>query len=96
MLKTVGRSTFVSSALKTYPEPFKSIMIVNPDNLDSGKRFVLWHGLKVWNRVCCLGIFIGDDKSKREYISITGLYFPQSYSYLGGVVITLDHRQEGH
>ena len=49
-------------------KPSKIVLIVHPDNLKSGKMFVLCHGFKVCTGACYLGLFIGDDESKRDWL----------------------------
>ena len=51
-----------------YPDPTKSIMIVHPNNLKAGRLFGLCHGFKVYTGVSYLGSYIGDDKSKGDWI----------------------------
>ena len=45
-----------------YPEPSKSVLILHPNNTESGKRFGLRHGFKFCTGVHYLGGFIGDDE----------------------------------
>ena len=42
-----------------FPEPFKRIMIVHPDNTDFVKLFGLHHGFNVCTGACYTGKFIG-------------------------------------
>ena len=53
---------------KYYPKPPKIVLIVHPDNPAAGKEFGDRHGFKVCTSVLCLGGFIGDDKSKHEWL----------------------------
>ena len=43
---------------------------MQPDNLAAGKGFGLRHRFKVFMGAHYLGIFIGDDKSKRGWLNI--------------------------
>ena len=44
-----------------YPEPFKIVIIVHPNNVESRKDFGLRHGFTVCTGAHYLGCFIGDD-----------------------------------
>ena len=43
-------------------------MIVHPDNPETGKMFGLRHRFKVFTGTYYLGCFIGDDKSKCNWL----------------------------
>ena len=51
-----------------YPEPSKSVLIVNLDNITAMKQFGLRHRFQVYTGVHYLGGFIEYDKSKRDYL----------------------------
>ena len=51
-----------------YPELSKSVLIVHPDNIEAGKLFGTCRGFKVCTGVRYLGGYIGDDKSKRNWL----------------------------
>ena len=51
-----------------YPKTSKSVLIVHPDNLETGNQFGLCHGFKVFTSEWYFGGFIGDDKSKLDWI----------------------------
>ena len=51
-----------------YPKPFKSVLIVRPYNIEAGKVFGERHGFKVCTGARYLGGYIGDDKSKRDWL----------------------------
>ena len=51
-----------------YPEPSKSVLIVHPENLEAGKVFGAHHGFKVCKGARYLGGYIGDNKSKRNWL----------------------------
>ena len=51
-----------------YPKPYKSVMIMHPENIESGKRFGFCHGFKVCTGVIYLGGFIGNNESKRNWL----------------------------
>ena len=48
------------------PEPYRSVLIVHPDNIEAGKGFGLRHGFKVCTGALYLGGSIGDEGSKRD------------------------------
>ena len=43
----------------SYPEPYKSVLIINPSNIYFGKRFVLRHRFKVCTGTRSFGGFLG-------------------------------------
>ena len=49
-----------------YPKLSKSVLIVYPNNLEDRTLLGLCHGFKVFTGARYLGIFIGDDESKRD------------------------------
>ena len=49
-----------------YSEPFKSVLIVHPENPEYRKSFGFPRGFKVCMGARYLGSFIGDDESKRD------------------------------
>ena len=51
-----------------YPKPLKIVLLVYPDNTASNKQFGLNHGFKVCTGARYLGGFIGDDKSKCDWL----------------------------
>ena len=51
-----------------HPKPSKSVIIVHPDNLESGKVFGACHGYKVCTVARYLGGYIGYDESKRNWL----------------------------
>ena len=51
-----------------HPEPSKSILILQPENLEARKVFGARHGFKVCTGTHYLGGYIGDDKSKRNWL----------------------------
>ena len=51
-----------------YPEPSKSVRVVHPENLDSGKQFGARHGFKVCTGAHDIGRYIGDGKSKINWL----------------------------
>ena len=51
-----------------YPEPSKSVLIIRPENLDTGKVFGACHGFKVYTGARYVGGYIGDDESKYDWL----------------------------
>ena len=51
-----------------YPKPTKIILIIHPDNLESGRDFRARHGFKVCTGTRYLGGYIGDDESKSDWL----------------------------
>ena len=51
-----------------YPKPSKIVLIVHLDNLAAGESFVLSHMFKVFTGARYMSGFIGDEKSKREWL----------------------------
>ena len=51
-----------------YPEPYKSVLIVRPNNLEAGKVFGACHGFKVCTGARYPGSYIGADESKRDLL----------------------------
>ena len=51
-----------------YPELSKSVLIVRPDNIESGKLFGARHGFMVCMGAHYLGGYIKDDNSKRDWL----------------------------
>ena len=51
-----------------HPEPPKIILIVHPKNIEAGKVFGRRHGFRVCAVAHYLGGYIGDDKSKRDWL----------------------------
>ena len=51
-----------------YHEPSNSVMIVRPENLEAGKEFRACHGFKICTSELYLRGYIGDDKSKRDWM----------------------------
>ena len=51
-----------------YPKPPKSVLIIRPKNLETGKAFRARHGLKVRTGSRYLGGYIGDDEYKRDWL----------------------------
>ena len=51
-----------------YPDLTKSMLIVHPENIEAGKRFGVSYKLKVFKGARYLGGYIGDDKSKHNWI----------------------------
>ena len=49
-------------------KPSKSILIARPENAEEGKVFGARHGFKVCTDARYLGGYIGDDKSKRNWL----------------------------
>ena len=49
-------------------KPTKSILIVCPENLDARKLFGACHGFRVCMSARYLGAYIGDDKSKHDWL----------------------------
>ena len=47
-----------------YPKQFKSVLIVHPENLESGKELWARHGFKMYTGPRYLGGYIGDDETK--------------------------------
>ena len=46
----------------------KSVLVVHPDNIEDGNVFGACHGFKVCTGVRYLGIYIGDDESKCDWL----------------------------
>ena len=57
-----------SPAWGYYPNTTKIILIVHPYNIEAGKLFVARHVFKFFTGALYLGGYIGDDKSKREWL----------------------------
>ena len=51
-----------------YSKPSKSVMIVYPYNIEDGKELGAHHGFKVCTALHYLGGYIGDDKSKSDWL----------------------------
>ena len=51
-----------------HPKPTKSVLIVRLENLDTLKVFRARHGFRVCTGVRYLGVYIGDDDSKRDWL----------------------------
>ena len=51
-----------------YPKPYKSVLIIYPDNIEAGKEFGAHHGFKVFTGARDLGFYIGDDESKSHWL----------------------------
>ena len=51
-----------------HPDPTKSILIVRPKNIEAGKFFGARHGFRVCMGAHYLGGYIGDDKSKLNWL----------------------------
>ena len=51
-----------------HPKLIKSVLILCPDNLEAGKVFGRRHGFRVCTGACYLGGYIGDDKSKLDWL----------------------------
>ena len=51
-----------------YHEPSKSVLIVRPDNFETGKSFEEHHRFKFCKYVCYLGGYISDNKSKHDWL----------------------------
>ena len=51
-----------------YPESSMSVLIVHPENLEYRKEFSAHHGFKVFTGACFLRGYIGDDKSKSNWL----------------------------
>ena len=74
MFKNIG---FYFNLLKRFglcceycPKPPKIVLIVQPNNLESRKRYVLIHGFKVCTGARYLGGYIGDDESKCDCLKL--------------------------
>ena len=52
-----------------YHEPSTSFLIVNPDNPAARKEHGLCHGFKVFTGTRYMGVFIGGENSKREWLN---------------------------
>ena len=51
-----------------YPKPSKSILILHVDHLQNGKQFGLRHECMAFTGAHYFGGFIGDDKSKHDFM----------------------------
>ena len=51
-----------------HPKPPKSVLIVCPENLESGKLFGGRHEFKVCTGACYIGGYIGDDEYKHNWL----------------------------
>ena len=51
-----------------HPKPFKSVLIVRPENIEAGKVFGACHIFKVCTGARYIGGYIRDDKSKRDWL----------------------------
>ena len=51
-----------------YTKPSKSVLIIRLENIEVAKLFRSRHGFKVCMGTRYLWVFIGDDKSKRDYL----------------------------
>ena len=51
-----------------HPEPTKSVLLVLPENLEAGIFFRERHGFRVCMGARYLGGYIGDDKSKQNWL----------------------------
>ena len=51
-----------------YPEPLKNVLIVHPDIIVAGKEFGLCKGFKVCTGARYMVNFIGDEKSKHDWL----------------------------
>ena len=53
-----------------YPKPLENVIFVRPGNLSAGNEFGLSRRFKVFMGLHYLGGFIGDDKSKCDWLNI--------------------------
>ena len=51
-----------------YPDPCKRVMILHLDNIGAGKLFVLRSGFKVCTGAHYVGVFMGYDESKFDWL----------------------------
>ena len=52
-----------------HPDRTKSVLIVHPENIEARKNFRERHGFRVCTGARYLGGYIGDDKSKRDWLT---------------------------
>ena len=51
-----------------YPKPSNIALIIHLVNLEAGKYFGTRHGFKVCTGACYLGVYIGDEESKSDWL----------------------------
>ena len=50
------------------PKTPKRVLILHPDNIETGEKFGLRHGFKICTEVRYCGGFIGEIKSKHDWL----------------------------
>ena len=70
-----------------YPEPSKCVMIVHPDNVDHGKRFVLCCGFNLCNGVHYLGRFIRGNGPKWYWLKLRTKTWEQNITNISKTVV---------
>ena len=51
-----------------YPDPTKSILVVHPQNPESGEEFMQRHCFRVCTSACCIWGYIGYEKTKGDWL----------------------------
>ena len=51
-----------------FPDPTKNIIVLHPQNLESIEKFRQRHGFKVCMSACYIGGYIGDEKTKGDWL----------------------------
>ena len=75
-----------------YPKPYKSVLIVCPDNLEAGKIFRAHHRFRVCTGARYLGGYIRDDKSKQNWLRESTLTWEKNINTIRETQVNIPRR----